>query len=462
MAQQRRGGCGPRSVAGAVTAVALVAGLVAPAALAHSLAGRGTATVRPAPNDPGGKAIGVSYTPATVVVPTRVVTSELGSVSPNGSRYTFSSDTGQLRKLKKGSVMLLKGVAVRDVSSVSKKGSKLIAVTTPAAITDLLEKGTLKWNTPLDFAKAYAIGGAAVPLESASDTNAQSALLSRFGLRSLAGKKFTLKGKTHSYKYSITFRSEGKALGVDITISKSTGVDVSVTISGTLDGVGSTGSIGVSQGQTSSAKLAASGLKGQFKISYSVKPLSQFGLGDRAGGIKITLPGEITIPFAVGGVPLFLGIKTAFFASVGFSNFDQSVDGSYTINYDGKGGFSVTKSGATSALGALHGLGKVILDAANAVKNGPLSVIFGAQVPQLELGLGVKGLNVGAFIDLVAQTGVATQGSGCDTRELEVLGSAGAEANFFGFSAPLGAATLFDKKIMAAYPRGCGTFPGFS
>jgi hypothetical protein len=55
---------------------------------------------------------------------------------------------------------------------------------------------------------------------------------------------------------------------------------------------------------------------------------------------------------------------------------------------------------------------------------------------------------------------MATYGPGCDTRELEVLGSAGAEASFFGFSAPLGSATLFDKKVYAAYPAGCGVFPG--
>jgi hypothetical protein len=431
----------------AVVAVGLLMGAVAPTALAQSLASQGSAA-------------GVSYSAATVLIPKSLVSADLKAVSPNGATYTFTSDTGALRRLKKGSVMLLQGVAVRNVTGVSKNGSGLVVSSTAAAITDLINNGTLSWSKAVDFANAYAIRGAAVPIETARDTNARDALLSRFGLSALAGKKFTIKGSTHSYKYSVTFTSEGKAVGVDITISKSTAVDLSVTISGTLDGLSSTGAMALNNQHLKSAHMTASGLKGQFKVSYSVKPLSQFGLGS-AGNIKITLPAEITLPFEVGPVPFFLGIKTAFFASVGFSNFDQSVNGSYTINYDGKGGFTTSSSGATSALGALQGVGKIILDAANAVKTGPLSVIFGAQVPQLELGLGVKGLNVGGFVTLVAQTGVSTYGSGCDTRGLEVLGSAGAEANFFGFSAPLGAATLFDKKVSAAYPAGCGTFPGF-
>ena len=457
----RRLGGQPRYCAAACALVA--AGLLAaaaPSAFGEPMGGRGATSVKPAPNDSGGRAVGISYTPATVVVPTRMVTAKLKSVSADGATYTFSSDSGPLARLKKGSVMLLQSVAVRDVTSVTKRGTELVVVTTPAAITDLVQNGTLKWSTPVNFSNAYAIGGPAVPIESAADTTARAALLSRFGLRSLDAAKYTLKGSTHSYKYSVTFRSEDKALGVDITISKSTAVDLSVTISGTLDGLSSTGSIGVSGRHLSSAKLSASGLTGQFKLSYSVKPLTQFGLGN-AGGIKITLPAEITLPFSVGGVPFFLGVKTAFEASVGFSKFDQAVTGSYTVKYDGKGGFTASSSGATTALGALQGLGKIILDAANAVKNGPLSVILGAQVPQLELGLGVKGLNVGGFVTLVAQTGVELKGSGCDTRGLEFLGSTGAEANFFGFSAPLGAATLFEKKYTAAYPAGCGTFDAF-
>jgi hypothetical protein len=42
---------------------------------------------------------------------------------------------------------------------------------------------------------------------------------------------------------------------------------------------------------------------------------------------------------------------------------------------------------------------------------------------------------------------------------MEITGTAGATASFFGLSGDLGSATLFDKTINAAYPRGCGVAP---
>ncbi len=434
----------------------------APAA-AHARAVRASSSsFTPVPSGPGTRAVGLKYSRATVIIPPSLVAADLKAVSADGTTYTFSSMTGPLAKLKPGSVMLLQGFAVRVVTSVSKQPAGVVVVTTPAAITDLIKNGTLTWNTPINLAQAYAVGGSAVPVESLRRQHAgtQAPIAARFGLDALTGRTVTLKGKTDSYGYSVTFRSVGKAVGVDITLSKSSPVDLSATISGTLDNLSSSGSIGVSDSHLSQAKMVASGLKGQFKLSYSIKPLSQFGLGS-AGGIKITLPAEITVPFSISGVPLFIGIKTAFFASVGFSGFGQTVTGCYTIDYNGNGGFTTSSSGATNPLGVLQGLGQVILNAANAVNTGPLTVIFGAQIPQLELGLGVKGLNVAGFVTLIADTGVATYGSGCDTRGLQVQASAGAEANFFGFSASLGSATLFQKQIMASYPAGCGVFPGF-
>jgi hypothetical protein len=356
--------------------------------------------------------------------------------------------------------MLLQGVAVRDVTGVATRHGALVVVTGPAAITDLLTSGKLSWNSPVSFAHAFALGGSAVPIEHGPRRSAVVPAAARFGLAPLTSRATTIKGKTNSYDYSFTFRSEGKAVGVDITIHKSSPVDLSATISGTLDNLSSSGSMQVNNAHLSSARMVASGLKGQFKLSYAIKPLSAFGLGT-AGGIKITLPAEITVPLSIDGIPFFIGIKTAFFASVGFSGFGQAVNGSYTIDYNGNGGFSTSSSGATSPLGLLQGLGKVVLDASNAVNTGPLSVIFGAQIPQLELGLGVKGLNVAGFVTLIANTGVATYGPGCDTRGLLVQGSAGAEASFFGLSTSLGSATLFTKQIAASYPAGCGVFPGF-
>jgi hypothetical protein len=398
---------------------------------------------------------GVTYTKQTVLVPSATVKKQLMKVSADGSTFTFKSKHGVLHKLKVGSTMLLQGVAVRDVTKVAKSHGHLVVDTDPAAITDLVQNGTIAWNQKIDFSKAFAVKGAAEP----EARGLNRSVAARFGMTPLAGgKTIKITGKTHSYKYTATYTQENKAVGVSIAISKSKPVDVEAKIEGVIDNLKTAGNISVDHGSLAGTKMLANNLTGHFTLSYSAKPISGFGLG-KAGGIKVEIPAGIAVPFLVGPVPFFLGINTSIFASAGFSGFDQALSGSYTFNYDGNGGFSTSSSGAASASGVLKGVSDILLNAKNAVANGPITFVFGAQMPQIELGLGAKGLNVAGNITLVGSTGIATYGSGCDTRQIEILADAGAEANFFGFSAPLAQATLFDKKQQAAYPAGCGTFP---
>jgi hypothetical protein len=440
----------------------------------------GTTTV-PASSS-GTQAVGVQFSPQTVVVPSATVTAALRSVSPDGSTYTFSSRTGALARLKVGSVMLLQGITARVVTSATEGPTGFVVVTTPASLTDLITNGTLSWDTPFNLANAYALQGSAVPDENAaapvrsandrevaSSLGALASLAPKLGMVKLGGSEVTLKGTAGSYSYSVSFKQAGSAVSVTITLSKSSPVDVSASVNGTLQNFFTAGAITVKKSHVSSAKMKMVGLNGQFTLSYELKPLTAFGLGS-AGGFKLTLPAEVSVPFVIGGIPFFVGVKTAFYIAVGFSNKNQSIKGSYTINYDGNAGFSTSSSGATSALGAVQGIGKVLLDQANAILSGPITLVLGAQIPQLEVGVGVKGLNVAGFVDVVADTAIKVGGNtpglgpstgGCDARDLKVLVTAGAKASFFGFSANVvSPVTLFSKDFLASYPPGCGTVGG--
>ncbi len=411
---------------------------------------------------------GVQYTPQTVVVPAATVASSLRSVSGGGAIYTFSSHAGVLGELKAGSVMLLQGTTVRLVTSAVEQPAGFVVTTTPASITDLVSNGTLSWDTPVNFASALALQGSGVPTDGARQpglaAGATRSLESQFGLTALNSSGVTLKGKASGYSYSLEFKQEGTGVSLTFTLGRSSPVDLSVSITGTLQNFNTAGDIAVEHGSVASSKIAMNNLSGQFTLSYELKPLSSFGLG-KAGGFVLKLPGELEVPFAIGGIPFFLGIKTAFFVSVGFSNKNQSISGSYNIGYNGDAGFSTSASGVSSGTGAIQGIGKVLLDQANAILSGPISLVLGAQIPQLELGLGIKGLNVAGFVDLVADTAIQVGGNGggvgvstgCDARVINVTSSAGAEANFFGFSASSSPVTLFSKNFQAAYPPGCGT-----
>lgn len=415
------------------------------------------ATALPGDADASAKASKVHYTKNTVVVSKKTLKSELEHVSKSGSIYTFKSKRGSLAKLEKGKVMLLTDYAVRDVTHVKTSHGHFLVYTKPAALTDFIASGTLSWDTSVPFKDGFGVGGSAVP---AGAVRASDALPAKFGMTPMgSGPSISYKGKVDTWEYKITFKPGKKNVSVEISISKESPVEVEAKITGTITNLETKGKFAVKDGRLVTASAITKSLHGDFELAYTAKPVSQLGLG-RSGGIKITLPGEIAIPFLVGPVPFFLGIKVAFFASAGFSSVnDPEISGSYKFSYDGSSGFTTSKSGATDPQGVVKAIADIIENVKNAVKYGPMSFIFGATMPQLELGLGVKGLNVAGHVALIGTTGIATQGAGCDTRAMEIVGKAGATASFFGFSAETGDATLFDKTYNSSSPQGCGTFP---
>jgi hypothetical protein len=399
----------------------------------------------------------VELTDRTVVISRKLADRQLTSVSPDGAVYKFKSATGDLAKLRKGKVMLVSGLAARDVTKISKPSGHLVVRTVPAELTDVIQNGTLDLDQPIDFSDGLVLGGAAVPPQARVGT--QRPLAQRFGLQPLSRRGGTkVSGKVEGYEWEATFTPSATGVTVDVTITRSDPVELSVTLSGTLDNLRTGGTISVEDGQLTQARMLADNLKGLFTLKYAAKPISAFGLG-QAGGIKVELPAEIVVPFVVGGVPFFLGVRVAFFAAAGFSSFDQELSGEYSMQYDGSGGLTASSTGATSPTGVLDGLADIVLNAVNAVNQGPLSFVFGAQMPQLQLGMGVKGFNVAGSVTLVGTTEIATYGSGCDTRKMQILGTAGANASFFGLSTSFGTQKLFDHTIEAAYPSGCGSAP---
>ena len=399
----------------------------------------------------------VQLTDRTVVISKKLADQQLISVSEDASVYRFKSATGALAKLRKGKVMLVSGLAAREVTRVRTVNGRLVVSTVPAELTDVVQDGTLSLDKPIDFTRGLVLSGDGVPPQ--ARVGVDRPLAQRFGLRPLSRAGGTkVSGKVDGYEWEATFTPTTTGLTVEVTITRASPVELAVTVSGTLDNLRSGGTIEVQNGQLAQAQMVANDLKGAFTLKYAAKPISAFGLG-QAGGYKVELPAEIVVPFAVGGVPFFLGVRVAFFAAAGFSSFDQELSGEYTMQYDGSGGITASSSGATSPTGVLDGLANIVLNAVNAVNQGPLSFVFGAQMPQLELGMGVKGFNVAGNVTLVGTTQIATFGSGCDTRKMQILGTTGANAKFFGLSTSFGTQKLFDKTIQAAYPAGCGTAP---
>lgn len=383
---------------------------------------------------------GLQFTAKTVRLTAGDLTA-LTSISADGSTFKFSVRTGNIAKLRPGKVLLIPGVAVRDVVKVTNKNQGLVAQTAPAALTDLVWSGQISWSTPVNYASALVTSKSTV----SPQTLGQSPSL-------------TLKGKVEGYEYSMKFTLGGPNVQVTIELTRSQPVNLTAAVQGTLNNFVSKGAIQVSKGQVKSSAVSEKGLSGRFTLSYEVKAASGLGTG---GQYLLSLPGELRIPIIVDGIPFFIGLKVSYFVGVGFSQKNQAISGSYTINYSGSSGFSFASDGVTSPSGAVKEVAKILLDKANAVSNGPISLVIGAQVPRIEFGLGVKGASAGAYVNLVASTAVKVGGQGgstggCDARALTVEATTGVEARIFGLGISTSPFTLYNKEIQLSYPKGCG------
>ena len=240
----------------------------------------------------------LTYTPETVLVPAKVVRAQLVKVSADGANYTFKQRTGALKRLRPGTVMLLERMAVRNVVSAKVVRTRLVVKTTGASLTDVVADGTLVWDSALDWSKAFPVTGAGVPVRTAPRA---------------ADGSFTLSGEVQGYGWTATFTPSPTAMAVKIAITREKPIDLEVSITGTLTNLRTAGSVGVDQGRLDSARWAAENVKGTFELGYTAKPISALGLG-QAGGIKVTLPVEVVVPFMVGAFPFYVGVKVAFFA----------------------------------------------------------------------------------------------------------------------------------------------------
>ncbi len=426
-------------------------------------------TTTTTPTGPGESAsASIQYTPETVVVPASVVAATLRSVSPDGSTYTFSKAEGPLAKLKAGSVMFLQGLTVRVVTSASEQGRVFVVVTSPAGITDMVQNGTISWDQPVDFADATAIQGPGAPeLALWTPGTGRAAVPALGGPHPNIWSGVSFSGSISGASYRANFSRVGNTVAMGISLTKSGPVNLSASLKGYLQDFGSAGSIEVKKGSLFHASIEANSLHGQFTLSYELKATSGLGLGS-FGGKLLKLPFEVDVPVIVDGVPFFVGIGVVFYIAVGFSLVGQQIGGTYTVSYDGSSGFSLSGLGSLSALGSIQGLGKAVLDAATAVLNGPITVVLGADIPEIEVGLGWKeGMSIGGFVKVVADTAIKVGGQGpagampetggCDARDLKVEVTAGARAGFFGIKIPLGVVTLFDHDFLNSYPPACGT-----
>jgi hypothetical protein len=118
-----------------------------------------------------GATFDVSWKPETVRIDRDATIRALQGVSPDGSTFKLAANEPAVSNIKPGSVVLIWGVALRKVTSVTPSGDAVLVHTKVAALGDAIDHGHIAWNGPANFA-----AGVVVPTYLKPDTLAVSAL----------------------------------------------------------------------------------------------------------------------------------------------------------------------------------------------------------------------------------------------------------------------------------------------
>jgi hypothetical protein len=363
----------------------------------------------------GAKRKPVKLTGRTVVIPQKTVKRYLTGVSKDGTTFRFRRRVGALRKLKRGKVMLLKRRDVAKVTRVKRKRRKLIVVTKPPKLPDVIKSGTIHFKGKPDVRKAFL--APAVPLASGARASAAPRFAPpawpyvgdpRAQMAHAADGGLSAKGKKGPFAYSLTFSPASQTrLNIDGVLSfnyPSKGTSVEVKVSGYFDTGAQDVGLTVNGGDVTHSSLAIKNLVGHAHVTYKVGH-GEGGPTDNPPVFRLPIAVDYSIPGPY-GVPLYFKVQAALVIDLGFDTknstmsggSDVTTSGSSTIEQDGKK-VTTSQTGKGATITILPG---------NAItpvtSGGIIRVVF----PKLGAGLGVSSANGVGYVELVTSMGQAT------------------------------------------------------
>jgi hypothetical protein len=322
------------------------------------------------------------WKPSTVVL-TPAQTSALENPDAANGVYRFSSLPSGVTV---GSLLFIPNVGLYRVDAIASEAGKQVLTTTPASLLEAAESGTMNWGVNM----ASAGSGATLHI-----ANLQPQAVTQ-------GGPVSFEGKIGKFKLKAQITPSGDTFNLQFEGSYEPGANTA--ISGTIGGTGFirlgnvTGGATFNGGTLSEFRHQLESFEGQFTV--------QANLTDAAGNVKLKLPMAITVPFAVGGVPLYLmfSVTPEFTSSISRSG--SSLSGSATITLSGRGGFAL--SGGVPSPSAAFNATPTATGGGNASTPNTAGIGLAVDAPRIDLGIGLPTRAVSVATDPNPESGYGT------------------------------------------------------
>ena len=448
-----------------------------------------------------GSAEGVRYAPELVVLEQAEGDALLTSIGTDGHVLVFEGATERLRSLRPGETLMIRGLLAVTVLAVDVSGSRVAVLARPAALTEVITDGEIRFAQPLRFTAAGLAGADPSPGVGWPRLVTPAYAATDGGAAAPVWGKVTV--DIDGWASAFTVSPADNRLNFSVSLTKTVhGTDVDITAEGYLENFDVQGDIVVTRGQTDELSMLARNLSGMIDLRWRVtQEVAQRALKNET----IQLPGALSIPLAplLGGLPLFLEVSAGVLIRPAFSTRNQISQGHVRVNYSGLQGFTARPgtiepagsiTGEIELIQRLHvsplaGMGMVVAFAAPRID---LSFGYGSAVPGLkdfkkparladeiaenlarkafgeEAATMVKEHGISSGLKSVTETGTkawfamtSTAGvfkSGgaamipCERHWLILTGSVGVSAKFFGEKAERQLAEVFKRETRIVDP----------
>jgi len=367
---------------------------------------------------------------------------DLVKVDTSEYRYYFNETNSNAAGLESGDIIVIHGLALRKVESVSKSGGQIAVETGYARLNEAVDNGTIAWDYGINF------------------TSEQSPQLVMEGqahpFKQTGGDTFSISLNIKGFDYKITMKFKGDKAEVMQEIEKTVGgiTKVRFACEGEIEQFRTSNRIVYENSEVINYENNNKGLKGDLTVS-----LTAAGSGN--DNINFEFPATlIKFPFTVGPIPVSVSLKVMFVAQARVP-VDGSSQVSAKFSYDSDTGIKYTLNNGIEANGNI-GSYSVKKEEAQTGASGAIGINFGLGFPRLEVGI------FGETIVPWVQTAYLVGGDftftpPCQQAKAAYIGACGYQLSFLGLIGYEGSKTLWNEEEILLQSGDCGGDPiGFS
>jgi hypothetical protein len=325
--------------------------------------------------------------------------------------YHFRSSDPRIANLKPNDILLIHGVALRRVSSVSHQGDETVVETDYATLNEAIKDGTISWNKEINFSKGI------IPVVQMKGRNIEYSKSDANG--------FDFEFSYGEYGYHIKFDFSESKVDVLFEITKELVKPVTAKFSatGSIENFMSTTEVEFQNSKLTKFGQKNSDMKGDLTLNLTVA-------GSGRDALTFDFPVVLLkYPLMVGPIPIVINLKVLFVI-----NCVVPVDGSAQVDvkFEYNSTTGIKYDGTQVSADASIGDQSMSKNKAQTGASSAIGVNFGLAFPRLEIGV------FDSFIVPWIQTAFLIGGDytftpACQQAKSQFIGACGVDLSFFGF-----------------------------